>query len=462
MAAMALLASCDKDPKNPTNKGDVIIEIGVDPGGFTKGAIDDVTGEHIQNAVTVQGNLYIFLAAGENIVLGSSYDPTSSDPATLKTDRDGTKLTTAVNRVIVVGNLPTGVVFATDLQNLTTVTALQNALRKDLSLAQSDYLAGKIWVQGEASVSTYVLQDDGTEKATVSIQLAPVLSRIDMTVNLSGVTDGIFASGEALRLQRIAETNSTKGGVVIEGVSVLYSSKESTMVKDFTPVTSTGNVLYSDISWVGNTAWEAGERANADEYNNSVPEVGAQNFLSATWTDSSWNLANQNITGGAGAGVGLNVANYVELGGNATPVYKGTFTRSFYAFSPNNYETSDGSGTHFISPVVATEPPYYKAKTIVTVYGGKYNYLGVKESDIYWAMAFDPDETVDGTASDSEYLVPGYRYAVKFNFKGDFSNGGGGSTTPEEPKDFGAWLEITIQPAKWLGVVNIEKTWEPS
>lgn len=430
LAALAVtlgLASCSNDDdagiKNAQN---AVVNLKISADTFTRGVFDNIDeSSEVQSAVTVSDKLYIFIAQGANLVVNDEMTPATSKSITQANtgSESGKNLTTAVDKVIILGNLPTGI----DLSTVTTVAGLQ-AVVKSLEDAQNDYFATtpKIWVQGESNIAWGVAGSDGVVPGNAAISLHPVLSRIDAEIKfqLTGqdAAVGIYASKGDFD----GRSDQDKGGVVVENVAILYSANESGLVTPFTPTTPTKTVLNSGMIPSGG-AWEQGKSGIATilPFNSSLTK---ETFLFAEWNGTEWlSATNKNNTDGT--------TNYES----------GVFKRSFYAFSPKNYE----AGNTNISVT-----PNYKAYTMLTIKGTQYDKNGGVMTPRYFSVKFAPKLTVEDGDTDAE-LEPGQRYHVTVNFKGDFTNGGGGGTTPEEKGS--AKLDITIEPAKWKAVIDIDK-----
>jgi len=433
LAAMVIFVSCsDDDPGTKTGKGEnAILSIRISEDAFSKAGFDDIddpiTGLK-QGAVTIQGDLYVFLAEGDNIILNATVtaaELVSSNQKVFAEDNDGDNLTTSIDKVIIIANAA-GALFPP--ATIKTVTALK-AVVQGLGAAQTDYLAGKIWVQGENSVTWGAADVDGNIEGASTIGLHPVLSRIDAQVKFANDVVGLYAT----QADFTGRADKTKGGVVLENVAVLYSAKETAFVSPFTPSTASGTVLFSGTA-TPTGAWAQGKHALAEEFTTTA--LGKENFLFAEWNGTDWFLAaNPNNTNGD--------ANYSVADG---------FRRSFYAFSPQNYPASAGGSSDPIS-----ETTGYKAYTMLTIKGTQY---GPEPDELemtprYFSVIFAPTDNNGETGDAAKELEPGQRYAVNITMNGDFTNGGNGGTTPEEPGS--ANLTVTITPAQWKSVITINK-----
>ena len=410
-----------------------MVRIQLNQANYTRG-LDDIANTTEQNAVTVQGNLYVIIAQGDVIKVAAAVTPTGGGAATTPTaytkDRDNNDLTTDIDKVIILANLPDGVL-PTDVTDATSVAALKTTLNKGLAVAETDYLNGKIWVQGEAAVSNWTANGTtGIQEANVTVDLAPVLSRVDATVNMTAAT-GVYTSVADLQA-----AISSGSALVVEGVALIYSAHESTMVSPFTPTTPAGTVLLSGLTPEVGSSWAA---SNAKGKANLF-QTGSDSFLKATWLGTSaWGTpANPNATGN-------------NTTGNST-TKAGTFTRSFYAFSPKNYDAASNPGNTNIS-----DEDGYKAVPILVVYGSRYTAAGVRTTPIYFSFRFDATDMTAGAGlgSAAPEMTPGVRYGINLTFDGDFSTKG--SVDPEKPVNYGASLTVTINPAKWSAFVNLNK-----
>ena len=470
-------ASCSKDSDAGQKKGDAYASVSFTfTNDFTRGGFDQISPDESSNgldqsALAITGELHVFIAKGGNLLvkealnlnLATDYDNNETRPFTHKTGSDGNPMTGDQNRlkndidqVILVGNAPAD--FATKYASATTVADLSKIVY-DLSAAEASYSAAtpnnKIWVQGETKTIAEV--DTGTDgNVTVTnmeaeISLRPVLSRLDVNVSLSCVTDGIFASTDDMLTKRKTEAvpeDKTKGGIVIQSVSVLYSAKGYSLVEPFVaqPTTSTESdpVLTSGLNFANYTAWAASAHGYTDTYGDQATE----NFLFAAWNGTAW-LSNPNIGSVSGT------ANYVENNdGNAFQT--GTFKRTLYALSPKSYSEAGG----FLGTGTA-----YKPYTIVTIHAKEYKVVdnaGTLEIgaptagiDRFFSLKFDGED-----GSGGEELVPGNRYLVNLTMTGDFSNGGGGGSTPED--DGYASLIVKVNPAQWKTVITVNKDFGPN
>ena len=434
-AALAVaigFTSCSKDSDSTPDGSKAKIQILLNQANYTR-AHDQIGGDGVtQTAVSVQDDLYVIIAQGDAIKIADDVSTTGTVSPAYTKDDSGADLTTSIDKVIILGNLPNGVTGA-QVMAQTSVAALKTLLNKGLAVAETDYLAGKIWVQGEAAVTGWTANSTGIQEASVTVDLAPVLSRVDATVNMSAA-EGVYTSVGDLQ----TALSSTGGSaLVVEGVALIYSAHESTMVAPFTPTTGTGSVLVSGLTPEAGSSWEA-----SDDKGKATLFTGAESFLKGTWLGTSaWgtptnpNASGENVTGNSATNAG-------------------TFTRSFYAFSPKNYEASTGTG-HFISDETG-----YKATPILVVYGSRYSAAGVKTTPIYFSFRFDDTDmtAAAGLGTAAPEMTPGVRYGINLTFTGDFSTKG--SVDPEKPVEYGAALTVTINPAKWSAFVEIGKDFQ--
>ena len=112
-AAVAVLAaSCSKDPDSGKRTGEVadaVVQIAVDPSMFTRGDFDQIGGDDLtQTAVTVQDGLYGFLGQGADFIVSTALAQTATSGIMTK-DRSGNNHHTAVDKSIILGNLPVGI-----------------------------------------------------------------------------------------------------------------------------------------------------------------------------------------------------------------------------------------------------------------------------------------------------------------------------------------------------------------
>jgi len=363
-------------------------------------SFDDLQNDRTQNILQVRGDVNIFFFTNMGTLVKSD-TPSASELIAGKNytyDNDG--ITTAVKEVIVVanvGNIATGITSKSSLQ----------AKLKSLQEAQDDYIQSppEIWVYGSTTAidwdSEPAVNDIKQGKCTIDV--APVLSRIDVTVNTSGITAGYKPSD-------IPSSN-----IDFKGVAVLYSGAYSHLIPPFVPSIAAidkeigaGTLpLKSGLADSGFPLWTA-----SDQVSVLTPANGKESILNATWA-GAWN-GNDNLDTSTGA-----------------------FTRTFYAF-PTSIETG-----------------YYNRNTILTVYGDYHDNPG-EASDavtpLFWAVRFSETQPLNGGAF-AKPLENGTVYELKINMTGDYSGGGPGTTDPEGES---ANLEVTINQVKWKAVVSME------
>lgn len=470
LAALAVtlgFASCSKDSGGDQPKGDEYASVAFTfTNSMTRGGFDQIDPGEAENGVNqsilaITGRLHVFIAKQGNLLVKESLDLSNASdfnsnetrPFTHKTggSTDADRLKNDIDQVILVGNAPSG--FAAAYASATTVAQL-NAIVYELSAAETSYEGQSMWVQGETKtineVSTSTNGNVTVTNMEASINLHPVLSRLDVTVGLGAVTDGIYASPAALLTAReaLSGDDRTKGGVVVQSVSVVYSAKGFSLVEPFvtqpTASTQSSPVLTSGLNVANYSNWTAGSHGYTTAYGNET----AENFLFADWNGTTWvnNATNPNI-----GNVNGTTTNYAEnVDGNAFQT--GTFKRTFYAFSPKNYTASTFLGN-----------TSYKPYTILSIHVKEYKVTdngGTLEADTgvdrFFSMKFD---STDGGANSQE-LIPGNRYLVSLTMTGDFSNGGGGGKTPED--DGFANLVVKVTPAQWKAVISVSKDFGPT
>ncbi|WP_029902707.1 hypothetical protein [Prevotella sp. 10(H)] len=362
-------------------------------------SFDDLQNDRTQNILQVRGvvNIFFFTNTG---ALVKSDTPLAADLIAGKTytyDNDG--ITTAIKEVIVVGNVGS---IPADINNKSKLEAIINSLEQ----AQDDYQKSTpdIWVYGATTDIDWDSQPavNGIKQGKCSIDIAPVLSRIDVTVNTSGITAGYEPAD-------IPSSN-----IDFKGVAVLYSGAYTHYIPGFIPTMS------SITSKFGTTALPLRSGLEDTEF----PLWSASNQVSLLTPEKKETILHASWTG--------------EWHGNDNLEQStGTLTRTFYAFP------------------TSVEAGYYNRNTILTVYGDYHDNPGESNDAItplFWAVRFSETQPLNGGAF-AKPLENGTVYELKINMTGDYSGGGPGTTDPEAES---ANLEVTINQVKWKTVVSME------
>lgn len=367
-------------------------------------ALGDLQNDRTQNILQVRGtvNIFFFTATG-NLV--KSDTPLATD---LLTGKEYTNqvhgITTAVKEVVIVGNVGD---ITSGVTNKNTLHAKLNTLEK----AQSDYTESTpdIWVYGATTDINWDAQPavNGVKQGECTVDMAPVLARIDVTINTTGITSGY------------TPTSLSASNVDFKGIAVLYSGGYSHYIPNFIPnlsaITSgygAGTLpLRSGLMDTSFPLWTGSSQVSL-----LTPATGDESILHASW-DGTWN-SQDNL--------------------DAT---KRIFTRSFYAFPSN------------------TESGYYDRNTIVTLYGDHHDNpgeVGDNVTPLFWAVHFSSSQVLNGGAF-SQPLENGTVYNLVIYLNGDYTNGGPGTTDPEEESN-PANLTVTMEQVKWKAVIPMEMT----
>lgn len=410
LAAAVGFASCAKDDGEGKNAEDNSVSLNIKLSNDvvnTTRTMDDIdavdkTKQDKVNLVSGELiNVFMFKSDGTKVI-AEAIDVADLLTGKTYTNAAYTTLTTSTDKVVIVGNIgdiTSGVNSYSDLQ----------AKLKTLADAETDYndaARGKIWVYGDKTITWLGDTDnDGVIEGETKITLNPILSRIDLTVDITGVTKGIAGVGD----------NPAYPNVEITGVAVLYSGAQTHLAKNFPYLMSekgANKAFTSSIVAASYTAWNSQLHGDAATYD---PNSGADNFLHATWK-GTWNSQPNFATN--------------------------VFTRSFYAFAPD--ETAD------------TANQGYTANTIITVYGDRIEYEAdgttVKSRTTYfWPVHFNANNASIG----AESLQPGQRYAVKISLIGDFSIPKPGGPHPED--QFPANVKVEIEKPAWKPVISVNK-----
>jgi len=363
-------------------------------------AFDDLQNDRTQNILKVQGvvNIFFFTNTGSLVKSDAALATDLVAGKTYTYDNDG--ITTAIKEVIVVGNvgdITAGIVNKSGLQ----------AVLNSLEDAQSDYLklTPDIWVYGATTAIDWDSQPavNGIKQGQCAIDIAPVLSRIDVTVNTSGITDGY------------EPTNISASNIDFKGVAVLYSGAYTHYTPDFIPTMSSLTSKFGATVLPLKSGLEDNDFplwSGSNQVSLLTPANDDESILNASWT-GKWK-GNDNLDQSTGA-----------------------FTRTFYAF-PTSVETG-----------------YYNRNTILTVYGDYHD--NPEESNdvvtpLFWAVRFSESQPLKGGAF-AEPLKNGNVYNLTINMTGDYSGGGSGTTDPEAES---ANLEVTINQVKWKAIISME------
>lgn len=365
-------------------------------------ALDDLQPNGIQSILQVKGtvNIFFFTATGK-LVHGDT--PNVSELSTGKkyTNEDH-GITTAVKEVVVVGNV------GNILSGVTNKKSLHQKLNT-LENAQSDYIKSSpdIWVYGSSTDIDWNASPavNGVMQGSCTLDVAPVLSRIDVTVNTSGITAGYEPSD-------IPSSN-----VDFKGVAVLYSGGYTHYIPEFIPTTSEITAQYGSAavplrSGLTDNSFPLWTGTNQTTL--LTPTVNDESILNASWL-GQWN-SNDNFDSPSG-----------------------TFSRSFYAFPSK------------------TQSGFYNRNTVVTVYGDFHDNPGESDDKItplFWAVHFSPTQLLNGSTF-ATTLENGKVYNLTINLKGDYSEGGPGTTDPDgesNPAD----ITVTINQAKWKAIISMK------
>jgi len=361
-------------------------------------AMDDLQNDNTQNILKLKGDVNIFFFAGNGSLVMSDR-PAATDLVSGKqyTYEDG--ITTSISEVIVVGNIP-------DITSGINSKAGLQAILSTLEAAQSAYMKAEpdIWVYG---ASTSIDWDsnpliNGMKHGKCTIDMAPILSRIDVTVKTDGITNGYTPS------------SPSTSNVYFKGVAVLYSGAYSHYIPGFVPLMATLSTgvgpgtlpLRSGLDDNNFPLWTASDQVSVLTGDNG----GSESLLHATW-NGLWNTQSN----------------------EGTP---GKFERTFYAF-PSSIESG-----------------YYNRNTILTVYADYKETPGAAgdPTPLFWSVRFADNQQIKG-GSFAQPLENGNIYQLTLNMTGDYSDGGGGTTDPEA--EF-ANLDVTINQIKWKTVIPME------
>jgi len=359
-------------------------------------AFDDLQNDRTQNILQVRGDVNIFFFTNLGTLVKSDTPAATELVAGKDYTYDNDGITTAVKEVIVVANV--GDISA----GITNKASLQDKLNS-LEVAQQDYLklSPDIWVYGSTTAIDWDAKPaiNGIKQGECSIDMSPILSRIDVTVNTSGITAGYDP------------VNISSSSVDFKGVAVLYSGAYTHYIPTFTPLISNiggGDLpLNSGLPDHSFPLWTASGQTSV-----LTTTSTGESILHALWK-GEWNDVN-----------------------NLEPS-TGTFKRTFYAF-PSSVETG-----------------YYNRNTILTVYGDHHNHPGESNDvvpPLFWAVRFAESQPLNGGAF-AEQLKNGTVYNITLNLKGDYSGGGPGTTDPEAES---ANLEVTINQVKWRAIIPME------
>lgn len=408
LLACIMLVSCSNDENIDRNEpidpdyGDaasIVLKLSNEAVMKTR-AFDDLQNDRTQDILKVKGdvNIFFFTATG-NLVKADTPSATDLISGKMYTNQND-NITTAVAEVVVVGNvgdISTGVISKSGLY--AKINTLENA--------QDAYMDASpdIWVYGSTTDIDWAAAVDGVVQGECSIDLAPILSRIDVKVNTTGITAGYEPAD-------IATSN-----IDFKGVAVLYSGGYTHYAPAFMPTLAELTNKYGSSVLPMRSGLVDGSYplwSGSDKTSLLTPASGNESILHASW-NGDWN--------------GIDNLDLPDA----------TFTRTFYAF-PSSKEAG-----------------YYNRNTILTVYGDHYAVPGdasEKVTPLFWPVHFSSEQGLNGGAF-SQPLENGNVYKLTINMKGDFSEGGSGTTDPDE-EIFPANIEVTINQVKWKAVIPME------
>lgn len=414
LAAALSFASCQKESGNANEEGDPVnirIKLNNEIVNKTR-AIDGIDGGYEQDRVTLTGTdpvyVYIFTGYGKLLVKDEGHTVAQLQAGVTYQNSTYTLLTTAAKQVVILANVSTDLAPTTN--EISDYASLQAKI-ETLNAAATRYGSGTasvITVYGESGITWNGPDGNGVEQGAASLELNPLLARIDAIVSTE------HAEGLLSAVPTVGTT-----GVLLKGVAVLYSGTGSHFAPAFEYTyadAGAGKALQSGLLADDYTLWNGVGHGDAAQFGTK----GGQTILHGSWdkTNGVW-------------GDGTPVANVVTTTHDV-------FSRSFYAFPPT-------AAKH---PTTETASKFYgySAHTILTVYGDYYDSKG-NITTLFWPVHFN--------GTDADPLDQGQHYKVNIGLKADFTDGDGGGTDPEE--EHPADVVVTVSKAKWKTTINITK-----
>lgn len=257
LAAAIGMASCAKEDTGIKNQSGSAAELSIKFQKTTRAFDDKST---IENGIELEDAvIFVFDALGAKV--SSKFVNDFTLPTVFDHENDGIR-TSNVSRVVVIGNTAN----AGNLTDKASVESLR-AVIKDLEDVETELRDNNnIWVYGEETNFTWgAKDDDGVQTAKVDIKMHPIMTRIDVTVDIDGITGGIDGDTPA---------------VTFEGVTLLYSAAKTTFIKPFTPSLAelgTAKPMYSGLIDEFYDPWTQSQ--NVVQYK----DVDDQTVLFADW-----------------------------------------------------------------------------------------------------------------------------------------------------------------------------------
>lgn len=416
LAAIFLFAACSKEGGNTTsNDGKAVIGVQFDPSIiYNPGRSLDPIEDNKQERVSVAGDskVYVYFFGIEGQRIGQMIEEDAKDLTVQggkKFDTENYGVSNKIYKVVIIANAPAG--WSSNDASITSYEALKKTFvnAEALNALYDEVLEGDtkapFWLSGEHAGITWSKNgDESTASATVD--LSPIFARIDVKVNLSGVSKGLYGvtdkdTDPRIRLKSVDLLYGATYGTFADAPSVLAD-----FVNEDPPYATSGLVPV-----LTNNYWESWKNALKGKTAKLLGNEG-DFYDSSDWTD---NIMHGNFS--------TSVADPAAA-----------FAKSFYVF-PN-----------------ATDAD----AVILALYGEKDKTLNNPDNGkepAFWSVHFDGTPQGSGDGVLVEKLKKGYVYTITLSLTGDLSMGDKGEPDPEE--EVNAGLTIMVDKMQWKGVVEI-------
>lgn len=413
LAAIVLFTACSNDEDEKIkNEENVQIGIKFDPSivATKTRAHDDREGETGQDRVKIDKNstIYIYFFDGSDKVVGEeisgNFAELTSETGMVCT---GENITTNIQKVILVANVPNDL-FGKDA--IKTYEDLKKAYVTVKELNDMYNTEGQnFWLVAEGTISNWTTGEEGKKEASVTLTPHPIFSRIDVTVNLTSATNGLF--------QGDGHSNKV---VDLKSVDLLYGGSHG----NFTSLTPTEAELKEHLT-LSEVLLAFG----------IIPDPIGNNSYWDSWKfHPNYQKGEQLV--------------------NTEDIEKDSFEETIMHgnFGAPNVEDPEESGKEFTkSFYLFPNPSDMNKSVILTIYGERYseeNKQGTKKP-VFWPVHLD-----GSTDPFRPKIEQGNIYTVTLSLNGDYyTNTDLGEETPEVTAPANITIKVTA--VQWKTVVEL-------